>query len=137
MPAASQPAQPPPSASYIGEPAGALIRLSAMPPAHDPFSPDNQRRLCHQAAERNGEHIPPEYELMELDVAALKLLLTGKIKTLYVATLDRLSRRGMGHVGLILDELEKVGGRIVFVADGLDTSRPGVRPIIAILAEQA
>ena len=43
----------------------------------------------------------------------------------------------MGHVGLILDELEKVGGRIVFVADGLDTSRPGVRPIIAILAEQA
>jgi DNA invertase Pin-like site-specific DNA recombinase len=120
-----------------------------MPPAHDPFSPDNQRRLCHQAAERNGEHIPPEYELMELDVsarkdrtrrgldAALKLLLTGKIKTLYVATLDRLSRRGMGHVGLILDELEKVGGRIVFVADGLDTSKPGVRPIVAILAEQA
>ena len=43
----------------------------------------------------------------------------------------------MGHVGLILDELEKVGGRIVFVADGLDTSKPGVWPIIAILAEQA
>jgi site-specific DNA recombinase len=149
MPAASQPVTPPPSASYIGEPAGALIRLSAMPPAHDPFSPDNQRRLCHQAAERNGEHIPPEYEFRELVVsarkdrmrrdldAALKLLLTGKIKTLYVAKLDRLSRRGMGHVGLILDELEKVGGRIVFVADGLDTSKPGARPIIAILAEQA
>jgi transposase len=30
MPAVSQPAAPPPSASYIGEPAGALIRLSAM-----------------------------------------------------------------------------------------------------------
>ena len=149
MPAASQPATPPPSGSFIGEPAGALIRLSATPPAHDPFSPENQRRLCHQAAERNGEHIPPEYEFKELDVsarkdrtrrdldAALKLLLTGKIRTLYVAKLDRLSRRGMGHVGLILDELEKVGGRIVFVADGLDTSKPGVRPIIAILAEQA
>jgi site-specific DNA recombinase len=120
-----------------------------MPPAHDPFSRDNQRRLCHQAAERNGEYIPPEYEFMELDVsarkdrmrrdldAALRLLLTGKINSLYVAKLDRLSRRGMGHVGLILDELEKVGRRIVFVADGLDTSQLGARPIIAILAEQA
>src|SRR6266536_3818235 len=149
MPAASQQATPPPSGSFIGEPAGALIRLSATPPAHDPFSPENQRRLCHQAAERNGEHIPPEYEFKELDVsarkdrtrrdldAALKLLLTGKIRTLYVAKLDRLSRRGMGHVGLILDELEKVGGRIVFVADGLDSSKPGARQIIAILAEQA
>jgi DNA invertase Pin-like site-specific DNA recombinase len=149
MPAAPHPATPSPSASFVGEPAGALVRLSAMPPAYDPFSPDNQRRLCHEAAERNGEHIPPEYEFKELDIsgrkdrprhdldAALKLLLTGKIKTLYVAKLDRLTRRGMGHVGLILDELEKVGGRIVFVADGLDTSKPGVRPIIAILAEQA
>jgi DNA invertase Pin-like site-specific DNA recombinase len=120
-----------------------------MPPAHDPFSPENQHRLCHQAAERNGEHILPEFEFQELDVSgrkdrprrglddALSRLLTGRIKTLYVAKLDRLSRRGMGHVGLILDELEKAGGRIVFVADGLDTSKPGVRPIIAILAEQA
>src|SRR5215211_8915070 len=106
MPAASQPAQPPPSASYLGVPAGALLRLSAMPPAHDPFSPDNQRRLCHQAAERNGEHIPPEFEFQELDVSARKdrlrrdlddaltRLLTRRIKTLYVAKLDRLSRRG-------------------------------------------
>jgi site-specific DNA recombinase len=149
MPTASQPVTPPPPGSDLGESAGALIRLSAMPPAHDPFSPDNQRRLCHQAAERNGEYIPSEFEFQELDVSARKdrprrglddalaRLLTGRIKTLYVAKLDRLSRRGMGHVGLILDELEKVGGRIVFVADGLDTSKPGVRPIIAILAEQA
>jgi site-specific DNA recombinase len=149
MSAASQTATPPPLGSYIGAPAGALLRLSALPPAYDPFSPDNQHRLCHQAAERNGEHISPDFEFQELDVsgrkdrprpgldAALDALLTRKIKTLYVAKLDRLSRRGMGHVGLILDELEKVGGRIVFVADGLDTSQQGVRQIIAILAEQA
>jgi DNA invertase Pin-like site-specific DNA recombinase len=149
MPAALHPATPSPSASFIGEPAGALVRLSAMPPAYDPFSPDNQLRLCHEAAERNGEHIPPEYEFKELDIsgrkdrprhdldAALKLLLTGKIRTLYVAKLDRLTRRGMGHIGLILDGLEKAGGRIVFVADGLDTSKPGMLPTIAILAEQA
>jgi hypothetical protein len=41
---------------------------------------------------------------------ALSLLLTRKIRTLYVVKLDRLTRRGIGHVGLILDELEKVGG---------------------------
>jgi site-specific DNA recombinase len=149
MSAPSQPAALPHSASYLGEPAGALIRLSEMPPDYDPFSPANQRRMCHEAAARDGEHIPPEFEFQELDVrarkerprpdldAALKLLLTGKIKTLYVAKLDRLSRRGMGHVGLILDELEKVAGRIVFIAEGLDTSKPGARQIIAILAEQA
>jgi site-specific DNA recombinase len=148
MPAASHPATPSPSGSSL-QPAGALLRLSAMPPAHDPFSPDNQRRLCHEAAERSNEQIPPEFEFQELDVSgrkdrprrgfdgALALLFTRKIKTLYVAKLDRLTRQGMGHVGLILDELEKVGSRIVFVADGLDTSKPGVRPIIAILAEQA
>jgi hypothetical protein len=102
-----------------------LLRLSALPPAHDPFSPDNQRRLCHDAAEHNNEQIPPEFEFQELDVSgrkdrprrglddALSLLFTRKVRTLYVAKLDRLTRRGMGHVGLILDELEKVGGRIV------------------------
>ena len=149
MPAATHPTTPAPLGSSLPEPAGALLRLSAMPPAHDPFWPDNQRRLCHDAAERNNEQIPPEFEFQELDVSgrkdrprrglddALSLLLTRRIKTLYVAKLDRLTRRGMGHVGLILDELEKVGGRIVFVADGLDASKPGVRPIIAILAEQA
>ncbi len=68
---------------------------------------------------------------------AIRALLDGRIKTLYVAKLDRLTRKGMGHVGLILDELERAGGRIVFVAEGLDTSKQGARQVIAILAEQA
>jgi hypothetical protein len=63
-----------------------------MPPAHDPFSLDNQRRLCHEAAERNGERIQPEFEFQELDVSgrkdrprrglddALSLLLTRKMQ---------------------------------------------------------
>jgi Resolvase, N terminal domain len=71
MPAASHPTTPSPSGSSL-EPAGALLRLSAMPPAHDPFSPDNQRRLCHEAAERNNEQIPPEFEFQELDVSGRK-----------------------------------------------------------------
>ena len=129
--------------------AGSYDRLSNLPPSYDPFSPENQRRMNHDAAARNGEHIPSEFEFRDLDVsargdrprpgfeAAIKALLSGKIETLYVAKLDRLSRKGMGHVGLILDELEKVGGRIVFVGDGLDSSQQGTRQIIGILAEKA
>jgi site-specific DNA recombinase len=120
-----------------------------MSPTYDSFSPDNQRRLNHDAAARNGEHITPEFEFSDLDLSgrkdvhrpgfekAMSALLDRRIKTLYVAKLDRLTRKGMGHVGLILDELERVGGRIVFVAEGLDTSKQGARQVIAILAEQA
>jgi site-specific DNA recombinase len=43
----------------------------------------------------------------------------------------------MGAIGLLLDELERVGGRIVFIAEGLDSSQPGARHIIGLLAEQA
>src|SRR5215204_3774651 len=119
MPAASHSATPLPSGSSLPEPAAALLRLSALPPAHDPFSPDNQRRLCHDAAEHNNEQILPEFEFQELDVSGRKDRprrgLDEHDPAAYLLKLDRLTRRGMGHVGLILDELEKVGGRIVFV----------------------
>src|SRR6266511_5979151 len=68
---------------------------------------------------------------------AIRVLLDRRIRTLYVAKVDRLTQHGVTQVDLILDELEKVGGRIVFVAEGLDSSKPGARQIIAILAEQA
>jgi site-specific DNA recombinase len=150
----SSPPPQPSSGIYIGlpaelAPAGSYDRLSSLSPTHDSFSPENQRRLNHDAAVRNGEHIASEFEFSDLDLSgrknvyrpgfekAIRTLLDGRIKTLYVAKLDRLTRKGMGHVGLILDELERVGGRIVFVAEGLDTSKPGARQVIAILAEQA
>jgi len=150
----SSPSPQPESGLYVGlpaelSPAGSYDRLSSMSPTHDSFSPENQRRLNHDAAVRNGEHIDPKFELSDLDISgrknvyrpgfekAIRALLDGRIKTLYVAKLDRLTRKGMGHVGLILDELERAGGRIVFVAEGLDTSMPGARQVIAILAEQA
>ncbi len=147
----SQPAR---SGVYIGSPAelsaaGSYDRQSEAPRAYDSFSPENQRRLNHEAAARDGEYIPTEFEFSDLDLSgrkdvhrpgfekAISALLGGRIETLYVAKLDRLTRKGMGHVGLILDELERVGGRIVFVAEGLDTSKQGARQVIAILAEQA
>ncbi|MGD9705225.1 MAG: recombinase family protein [Acidimicrobiia bacterium] len=58
-------------------------------------------------------------------------------RTLLVWKLDRLSRRGMGKVGQVLDELEAVGSRLVSLKDGLDSSVPGHRMVIAILSEQA
>src|SRR6266545_1632292 len=118
MSAASRP-DPPLAGSYAGA-AGSLVRVSALAADHDPSSPANQRRLNHQAAARDGARILPEFDLEEVVTArkedverpvldlALKALLEGRIKTLYVNRLDRLSRRGMAHVGMILDELEKV-----------------------------
>lgn len=58
-------------------------------------------------------------------------------ETLVVWKLDRLSRRGMGQVGTILDDLEDKGGRIVSVVDGVDTSQSHGRMVVAILSEMA
>lgn len=69
--------------------------------------------------------------------AALNAVATGETKILVVWKLDRLSRRGVGQVGPLLDQLECVGGRLVSVKDGLDTAQPQARMIIALLSEFA
>ncbi|MCO1616778.1 recombinase family protein [Micromonospora sp. CPM1] len=69
--------------------------------------------------------------------AAVSALTTGTVGTLVVWKVDRLSRRGMGQVGQVLDQVEKVGGRIVFVQDGLDTSHQQSRLVLALLSEVA
>lgn len=124
------------------------VRVSGTPFGRDPFSPENQRRICQNYA--RGESAEIVLEFADLAVsgreedakrpgfeAALGLLRGRKVETLYVATLDRFSRRGARHVYEVLDGLEEVGGRIVFVADGLDTRQPSARRNIAQLAEQA
>ncbi|MCR2785426.1 MULTISPECIES: DNA-processing protein DprA [unclassified Microbacterium] len=68
---------------------------------------------------------------------AIDALAKGEATVLAVWKLDRLSRRGAGQVGLVLDKLEEVGGRIVFLKDSLDTSIPGHRMIIVMVSEQA
>nr|WP_167455492.1 recombinase family protein [Streptomyces tirandamycinicus] len=67
---------------------------------------------------------------------AVSAVLDGKSRTLYVWKTDRLSRRGMGQVGLMLDDFEKRGARLVSVTEGLDSSR-GSRMVFAILSERA
>jgi site-specific DNA recombinase len=127
--------------------AGDYLRLSALPVDYDPFSPDTQRRLCQEAADRRGVKLVREF--VDLDYSArkdiyrpgyedgIKALVNQEIEYLFVPTVDRFSRRGMGQVGLVLDELEKVGGRIIFVKEGLDSSDPNSRLIIGVLAERA
>lgn len=69
--------------------------------------------------------------------AARAAVLSGVVKTLIVWKLDRLSRKGVAEMGPLLDELTCVGGRLVSVMDGLDSSSPGARLAIASLAEWA
>ncbi|MFF0124102.1 recombinase family protein, partial [Streptomyces mirabilis] len=59
----------------------------------------------------------------------------GLSKTLYVFKTSRLSRRGMGQVGLLLDAFEEMRARIYVCAEGLDSRKS--RMILAILSEQA
>jgi hypothetical protein len=40
--------------------------VSRLAAEYDPTSPANQRRLNHQAAERNGERILPEFDFEEV-----------------------------------------------------------------------
>ncbi|MFI9720542.1 recombinase family protein [Streptomyces sp. NPDC052396] len=68
---------------------------------------------------------------------ATSAVLDGLSKTLYVWKLDRLSRRGMGAVGLLLDEFDKRSARMFSVTEGLDSSQRGARFAIAFLSERA
>ncbi|UPL17253.1 recombinase family protein [Microbacterium aurugineum] len=68
---------------------------------------------------------------------AVKAVSTGEVGTLAVWKLDRLSRRGAGQVGLVLDDVEKVGGRLIFLRDNLDSTTPNSRLLIIMVSEQA
>ncbi|WP_030244217.1 recombinase family protein [Streptomyces sp. NRRL S-350] len=63
-------------------------------------------------------------------------ILKGRAKTLHVWKSDRLSRRGMGQVGLLLDKFDQRQARAVSVTEGLDSSQ-GSRIVWAILSERA
>ena len=124
------------------------VRLSGQPYGYDPFSPDNQRRICRDHALREHVEIVAEYQDLAISgrkdeanrpgfEASMELIRRRAVEILYVARLDRFSRRGLEHVGALLDEIDQVGGRVIFVAEGLDTRQAAVRKTIAMLAEQA
>ncbi|MEU7568480.1 recombinase family protein [Streptomyces fradiae] len=66
---------------------------------------------------------------------ATAAVVAGLSKTLSVYKTSRLSRRGMGQVGLLLDEFDIRKARIYVVAERIDS--PKSRMVLAILSEQA
>jgi site-specific DNA recombinase len=124
------------------------VRVSGQPYGYDPFSPENQLRICRDHALREQVEIIAEYQDLAVSgrkddgkrpgfEASIDQLRRQAAETLYVANVDRFSRRGLRHVEALLDEIDRAGGRVVFVIDGLDTRQPAARQAIAILAEQA
>ncbi|WP_286689673.1 MULTISPECIES: recombinase family protein [unclassified Aeromicrobium] len=83
---------------------------------------------------RSGYRENVEREAFKRATAAV---IAGEVGTLAVWKLDRLSRRGAGEIGLVLDDVERAKGRIVFLRDGLDTSTGASRIPIAVLSEIA
>ncbi len=63
-------------------------------------------------------------------------VISGRSKTLYVYKTSRLSRRGMGQVGTLLDQFDQRRARIVMTVEKIDSSK-GSRMVLAILSEQA
>jgi DNA invertase Pin-like site-specific DNA recombinase len=112
-------------------------------------SPEIHDRVNRQTAASNRFKIKPGYEFYDKgktgskDVRlpdlerAIRVVVNQEVEALIVPALDRLSRRGMRHVGEMLDAVESAGGRIIFGREGLDSSNPGSRAIIAFLAERA
>ncbi|MFD7565808.1 recombinase family protein [Streptomyces tendae] len=103
------------------------------------------RRMCsHAAAEgKRIRHVWFEQKSAskayvrreEFDRATAAIADAGLSKTLYVFKTSRLSRRGMGQVGLLLDKFEERQARIYVVAENIDSTRS--RMVLAILSEQA
>lgn len=89
------------------------------------------RRLWFEQRSASKAHVRRE----EFEKATAAVL-DGLSKTLYVWKTDRLSRRGMGQVGLLLDEFDKRSARLVSSTEGLDSSK-GSRMVFAILSERA
>lgn len=125
--------------------AAIYVRLSK--DREDQTSTARQEADCRAWAAAHGYEVVAVHEDVGLSgyadvvrpgfVAALEALTAGTVEALVVWKLDRLSRRGVGQVGLILDQLERTGGRIVSVMDGVDTAHAQGRIIVALLAELA
>ncbi|MFB4348627.1 recombinase family protein [Microbacterium sp. CR_7] len=68
---------------------------------------------------------------------AVRALTSGEVSLLAVWKLDRLSRRGAGQVGVLLDDLEAAHASIYFLKDGLSTAEVSHRLPIILVSEQA
>jgi site-specific DNA recombinase len=104
--------------------AGTYGRKSNLPRAFQSNSPENQDRITKHAALIHGLRIKPGYEFFDVKSAskdvrrqgfegAVAALMNREIEALIVPKLDRLSRRGMGQIGLLLDHLRRRRSRLL------------------------
>ncbi|MFG3025806.1 recombinase family protein [Streptomyces sp. NPDC048254] len=103
------------------------------------------RRMCAQGVKENKKvrHVWFEQKSAsksyirreEFEKATAAVTEAGLSKALYVYKTSRLSRRGMGQVGLLLDTFEEQGAYIFVVSEGLDSRTS--RTVLAFLSEQA
>src|SRR6266498_6088700 len=125
-------------------------RYSAVSPRGNQDSEEIHTRLNRDTAARYGLKIKPGYEFYDRGITAaksdvrlpdleraLRVVVKQEVEVLIVPSLDRLSRRGMRHIGEMLDAVEGAAGRLIFGKENLDSGNPGSRAIIAFLAEQA
>ncbi len=130
--------------------AASFGRYSMVSLAGNQDSEEIHTRVNHETAARYGLKIKPGYAFYDRDRSgskediqlpdlerAIRVVVNREVEALVVPELSRLSRRGMRHVGEMLDAVEHVGGRIVFGKENLDSGNPGSRAIIAFLAERA
>lgn len=110
-------------------------------------STERQRKECREYAKRYDMEVVDEYvdegisgykdvERPAFD-RAINDLLTGKIDVLLAWKLDRLSRRGFGHLGGILESLEGTGRGIVTAIDNIDTRNEMNRMMVVFMSEIA
>ncbi|MEV6732067.1 recombinase family protein [Streptomyces sp. NPDC051364] len=103
------------------------------------------RRMCAHAA-REGKQVRHVWfeqksaskayvRREEFEKATAAIADAGLSKTLYVFKISRLSRRGSGQVGLLLDKFEEQEARIFSVAEGMDSRNN--RLTLTIFSEQA
>lgn len=109
---------------------------------------ERQEKDCREWCDRNGlkvreVHVDRGRSGFKKGVkrtgfdAAVAAVSSGVVGTLVVWKLDRLSRQGMVQVDSVIERLNDVGGRLVSVQDGLDSSQPNTRMVIAMLSELA
>jgi len=128
--------------------ASGYIRRSAIDERGEDASIRYQMRHCEELAARHGLQITewfnegdgsPASVFKENQRPAYDRDLAGlghTYSTLVAYAIDRLSRRGSGAIGQLLDLAEERGGRIL-TNDGLDTNVEGARMMATLMGEMA
>jgi len=128
--------------------AAGYVRRSAIDETGEDASIKYQKRYCEQIAARHGFEIVEWYDEGDGSPASIfkentrpeyERALAGlghSYHTLIAYAVDRLSRRGSGVIGHLLDLAEERGGRII-TNDGLDTTNSAARLMATLMGEMA